>query len=111
MGIHRLEITYDKLKKQIVISKQRLRSEVEMLFPEFPSVLKLEICRVEWKESAATKVSLSWTEVKDLGREDIQSGRHIQNDFARATGEVRSDFKERYTLSELERYRCQRTDQ
>ncbi len=47
MGIHRLEITYDKLKKQIVISKQRLRSEVEMLFPEFPSVLKLEICRVE----------------------------------------------------------------
>jgi len=42
MGIHRLGITYDKLKKQIVISKQRLRSEVEMLFPEFPSVLKID---------------------------------------------------------------------
>ena len=41
-GIHRLGITYDKLKKQIVIAKQRLRSEVEMLFPEFPSVLKID---------------------------------------------------------------------
>jgi len=42
MGIHRLGITYDKLKKQIVISKQRLRSEVEMLFPEFPGILKID---------------------------------------------------------------------
>jgi len=41
-GIHRLGITYDKLKKQIVIAKQRLRSEVEMLFPEFPGVLKID---------------------------------------------------------------------
>ena len=42
MGVHRLGITYDKLKKQIVIAKQRLRSEVEMLFPEFPSILKID---------------------------------------------------------------------
>jgi len=42
LGLHRLGITYDKLKKQIVIAKQRLRSEVEMLFPEFPSVLRLD---------------------------------------------------------------------
>jgi len=42
LGLHRLAITYDKLKKQIVIAKQRLRSEVEMLFPEFPSVLKID---------------------------------------------------------------------
>jgi transposase len=42
MAIHRLGITYDKLKKQIVISKQRLRSEVEMLFPEFPGILKID---------------------------------------------------------------------
>jgi len=41
-GIHRLGITYDKLKKQIVIAKQRLRSEVEMLFPEFPEILKID---------------------------------------------------------------------
>ena len=41
-GLHRLGITYDKLKKQIVIAKQRLRSEVEMLFPEFPCVLKID---------------------------------------------------------------------
>ena len=41
-GIHRLGIAYDKLKKQIVIAKQRLRSEVEMLFPEFTSVLKID---------------------------------------------------------------------
>ena len=41
-GIHRLGITYDKLKKQIVIAKQRLRSEVEMLFPEFPGILKID---------------------------------------------------------------------
>jgi len=42
LGIHRLGITYDKLKKQIVIAKQRLRSEVEMLFPEFPAVLRID---------------------------------------------------------------------
>jgi transposase len=42
LGIHRLGITYDKLKKQIVIAKQRLRSEVEMLFPEFPGILKID---------------------------------------------------------------------
>ena len=42
MAIHRLGITYDKMKKQIVIAKQRLRSEVEMLFPEFPSVLNID---------------------------------------------------------------------
>jgi transposase len=42
LGIHRLGITYDKLKKQLVIAKQRLRSEVEMLFPEFPGVLKID---------------------------------------------------------------------
>jgi transposase len=41
-GIHRLGITYDKLKKQIVIAKQRLRSEVEMFFPEFSSILKID---------------------------------------------------------------------
>jgi len=41
-GLHRLGITYDKQKKQIVIAKQRLRSEVEMLFPEFPSILKID---------------------------------------------------------------------
>lgn len=42
LGIHRLGITYDKLKKQIVIAKQRLRSEVEMLFPEFTHVLRID---------------------------------------------------------------------
>jgi len=40
IGIHRLGITYDKLKKQIAISKQRLRSEdfekaAEEVRPEF----------------------------------------------------------------------------
>jgi transposase len=40
--LKRLAITYDKLKKQIVIVKQRLRSEVEMLFPEFPETLKID---------------------------------------------------------------------
>jgi transposase len=41
-AMHRLAITYDKLKKQLVIAKQRLRSEVEMLFPEFPGILKID---------------------------------------------------------------------
>ena len=42
LALKRLAITYDKLKKQIVIAKQRLRSEVEMLFPEFPAILKID---------------------------------------------------------------------
>jgi transposase len=42
LALKRLAITYDKLKKQIVIAKQRLRSEVEMLFPEFPDVIKID---------------------------------------------------------------------
>jgi transposase len=41
-AMHNLAITYDKMKKQLVIAKQRLRSQVDQLFPEFSSALKLD---------------------------------------------------------------------
>lgn len=41
-GLHRLGITYDKLRKHLVIAKQRLRAEVELLFPEFDGILQLD---------------------------------------------------------------------
>ncbi|MCF8356881.1 MAG: transposase [Melioribacteraceae bacterium] len=34
-AMHRLSITYDKLKKQVAQTKQRIRSQVELIFPEF----------------------------------------------------------------------------
>ena len=33
--MHRLSITYDKLKEHITQTKQRIRSQVELIFPEF----------------------------------------------------------------------------
>jgi transposase len=41
-AMHSLAISYDKLKKQLVIAKQRLRSQVDQLFPEFSTVMKLD---------------------------------------------------------------------
>jgi hypothetical protein len=53
-------------------------------------------------ESAATEVSGAG-EIK-------QPGRHIQNSFEKAAGEVRPDFKKRHTISGLKGNRCQRTN-
>lgn len=41
-AMHRLSITYDKLKVQMVQTKQRIRSQVELIFPEFLSALDID---------------------------------------------------------------------
>ncbi len=39
-AMHRLSITYDKLRKELAQNRARLRSAIEQLFPEFLSVLE-----------------------------------------------------------------------
>jgi transposase len=41
-AMHRLSITYDKLKKHLVQTKQRIRSQVELIFPEFLNALDVD---------------------------------------------------------------------
>jgi len=41
-AMHRLSITYDKINKDLTRVKQRLRSQVEQLFPEFTDVVNLD---------------------------------------------------------------------
>ena len=41
-AMHRLSITYDKLKVHMTQTKQRIRSQVELIFPEFLSVLDVD---------------------------------------------------------------------
>ncbi len=41
-AMHRLTITYEKLKVQMTQVKQRIRSQVELIFPELPFVLDLD---------------------------------------------------------------------
>jgi transposase len=39
-AMHRLGITYDKLRKELAQNRARIRAEIEQLFPEFLSVLE-----------------------------------------------------------------------
>jgi transposase len=41
-AMHQLSITYDKINKDLTRIKQRLRSQVEQLFPEFTDVVNLD---------------------------------------------------------------------
>ncbi len=41
-AMHRLSITYDKLKCHMTQTKQRIRSQVELIFPEFTRALDLD---------------------------------------------------------------------
>lgn len=41
-AMHRLSITYDKLKVHMTQTKQRIRSQIELIFPEFLSVLDVD---------------------------------------------------------------------
>jgi transposase len=41
-ALHRLAITYDKLKKQLVTAKQRLLSQINLIFPEFMNVMDID---------------------------------------------------------------------
>lgn len=41
-AMHRLSITYDKLKKHMAQTKQRIRSQVELIFPEFLDALDID---------------------------------------------------------------------
>lgn len=41
-AMHRLTITYEKLKVHMTQVKQRIRSQIELIFPEFPSALDLD---------------------------------------------------------------------
>lgn len=41
-AMHRLSITYDKLMKHLRQVKQRIRSQVELIFPEFPEALDID---------------------------------------------------------------------
>ena len=41
-AMHRLSITYDKLKVHMTQTKQRIRSQVELIFPEFTRALDID---------------------------------------------------------------------
>lgn len=41
-AMHRLSITYDKLKKHMTQIKQRIRSQVELIFPELPIAVDID---------------------------------------------------------------------
>lgn len=41
-AMHRLSITYDKLKEHMAQTKQRIRSQVELIFPEFLDAIELD---------------------------------------------------------------------
>ncbi len=41
-AMHRLSITYDKLKELITQTKQRIRSQVELIFPEFLETIEID---------------------------------------------------------------------
>ncbi len=41
-AMHRLSITYEKLKKHMAQTKQRIRSQVELIFPELPNVVDID---------------------------------------------------------------------
>jgi len=41
-AMHRLSITYDKLKKHSAQTKQRIRSQVELIFPELPNAVDID---------------------------------------------------------------------
>ena len=41
-AMHRLSITYDKLKKHLAQTKQRIRSQVELIFPELPDEIDID---------------------------------------------------------------------
>jgi len=41
-AMHRLSVTYDKINKDLTRVKQRIRSQVELLFPEFLDVVNLD---------------------------------------------------------------------
>lgn len=41
-AMHRLSITYDKLKNQLTLVKQRIRSQMEIIFPEFTDRINLD---------------------------------------------------------------------
>ena len=41
-AMHRLSITYDKLKEHMTQTKQRIRSQVELIFPEFMNALDID---------------------------------------------------------------------
>ncbi len=65
-AMHRLAITYDKLKKQLVTAKQRLLSQTDLIFPEFVDVMDLDTDSARYLLSLAmtphdfqTKISLN----------------------------------------------------
>ena len=41
-AMHRLSITYDKLKEHMTQTKQRIRSQVELIFPEFLEAIDID---------------------------------------------------------------------
>ena len=41
-AMHRLSITYDKLRKHMAQTKQRIRSQIELIFPEFLNALDID---------------------------------------------------------------------
>ena len=41
-AMHQLSITYDKLREHIAQTKQRIRSQVELIFPELPDVIDID---------------------------------------------------------------------
>jgi transposase len=42
-AMHQLSLTYDKLRKNLVQNKQRLRAQIEQVFPEFLTVIDSDI--------------------------------------------------------------------
>jgi transposase len=65
-ALHRLAITYDKLRKQLVTAKQRLLSQTDLIFPEFMDVMDIDTDSARYLLSMAmtpqdfrTKISLN----------------------------------------------------
>lgn len=54
-ALHRLAITYDKLKKHLVTAKQRLLAQTDLIFPEFMDVMDIDT------DSARYLLSLAMT--------------------------------------------------
>jgi transposase len=77
-ALHRLAITYDKLKKQLVTAKQRLLSQTELIFPEIRDIMDLDTDSARYLLSKAMTPQDFKTEIgtTEASRMAIVSRRH-----------------------------------
>lgn len=77
-AMHRLAITYDKLRKQLVTAKQRLLSQTELIFPEIRNVMDLDTDSARFLLSKAMTPQDFKTEIgpAEASRMEVFSRRH-----------------------------------